>query len=82
MQQGKVVSLILKEVLKISYEGSIYTIETSVEDELFRGLTLSRDELSQVRKLPCDLRAVLLAKILLRAQVDDVDANAQTTLGF
>jgi len=78
--EGKVVTLIVREELIVDCAGKTYSLHTESGETIFNGLKLSKEELGQIKKLPSNIKDVLLAKFFFKGKIEEVDANEQ--VGF
>lgn len=72
MKTAKVLSFETSELLRVEIEGKIYTLKTHMVDDFLKGLTLTVDELRELKKLQSDIKLHLIAKKKLNAIVNQV----------
>ncbi len=80
--EGKVASFVITEKLTVSYGGATYILETKQEEGLFKGMKLSKEELMEIKKLPCDLKTHLFALSLFKGKIKEVLAVEQESFNL
>jgi hypothetical protein len=76
--EGKIVALIIREELVVSYNGKTYSLHTESGEALFNGLKLTKEELGLIKKMPSNIKDVLLAKFFFKGKINGIEADKQT----
>lgn len=72
MNTAKVISFETSEFLRVEIDGKIYTLKNHKVESSLTNLTLSIDELKELKKLSSDMRVHLFAKKFLNASIEEV----------
>ena len=72
MNTAKVISFETSEFLRVEIDGKIYTLKNHKVESSLTNLTLSIDELKELKKLSSDMRVHLFAKKFLNASIKEV----------
>lgn len=75
---GKVLKLTVKEELEILYNGQVYKLKFEGVNNLFNSMRLTKEELTELKKLPSNVSEVLSAKFYLKSEIKEVKAEKQT----
>lgn len=72
MNTAKVISFETSEFLRVEIDGKIYTLKNHKVESSLTNLTLTVDELKELKKLSSDMRVHLFAKKFLNASIEEV----------
>lgn len=72
MNTAKVISFETSEFLRVEIDGKIYTLKNHKVESSLTNLTLTIDELKELKKLSSDMRVHLFAKKFLNASIEEV----------
>lgn len=73
MNTAKVISFETSEVLRVEIDNKIYTLKNHKVENSLVNLTLTIDELKELKKLPSDMCVHLMAKRFLNASIEEVE---------
>lgn len=68
----------ITEKLSVRIDDKVYFIKVDYVDNMFKGNSISKEELTELKKLPSHLRDNLFVKYLLRAKIKQIEGNPQS----
>lgn len=80
ISSAKILSVEIKERLRILIGSETFFIETNWSDAFFNGNHIGVEELKELKKLKCSLRDHLFTKYLLRGKITDIQVDQQADL--